>query len=95
MWPCLPLLSFPQVLAGIQCCSLLSLYSCGCLGKSHGFPIKNVGNDRGGLKTSGMTEGALGMTEGALGMTEGIDNVGKTEAGACGRAYLFCHSRRC
>ena len=43
----------------------------------------------------GMTEGALGMTEGALGMTEGIDNVGKTEAGACGRAYLFCHSRRC
>ena len=50
-----PLCHSRRWLAGIQCLSLLSLHSCGLAWESHGFPIKNVGNDSGGSKTSGMT----------------------------------------
>jgi len=49
-------------------------------GKAHGFPIKDVGNDTGGLTMSGMTEGeGWGMTEGA------IDNVGNDRGKKGGR----------
>ena len=58
--PAYPSCHSRRFLAGIQSCSFLSVYSWGLLGKSHGFPIKNVGDDGGGLKTSGMTEGAWG-----------------------------------
>ena len=46
-------------------------------GGRHGFPIKNVGNDRGGIERVGDDSGGLptvGMTEGGLltsGMPEG------------------------
>ena len=46
-----------RLLAGIQCLSLLSLLRVVLHGKSRGFPIKNVGNDRRGLKTPGMDMG--------------------------------------
>ena len=55
--------------------------------------LKMSGMTEGGLKTSGMTEGALGMTGGVGNDGEGLTMSGMTEAGACGRAYLFCHSR--
>ena len=45
--PAGPPLSFPPVLAGIQCLFLLSLYSWGLYGNSHGCPINNVGHDSG------------------------------------------------
>ena len=53
--PALPPLSCPQgphchsrrLLAGIQCLSLLALIRVTLRGNSHGFPIKNVGNDSG------------------------------------------------
>ena len=44
-----PLCHSRRLLAGIQCLALLFLYLCGpCMEESHGFPIKNVGNDRRG-----------------------------------------------
>ena len=36
-----------RLLAGIQCLSLLALIRVTLRGNSHGFPIKNVGNDSG------------------------------------------------
>ena len=52
-----PLCHSRRFLAGIQCLSLLSFHSCGPpLGTARGFPIENVGNDRGGLKMSGMAK---------------------------------------
>ena len=58
-----------RVLAGIQCFSLLFLsFVGGLLGKTHGFPIKDVGNDRGGIKEVGHDRG-------------GINNVGHDGGG--------------
>ena len=43
-----PLCHSRRSLAGIQCFSLVSLYSCAPAWENSGFPIKNVGNDRKG-----------------------------------------------
>ena len=46
--PAGPPLSFPPVVSGnpVSCSSIPS-FGWSCMGKSHGFPIKNVGNDMG------------------------------------------------
>ena len=54
--PAGPPLSFPPVVSGNPV-FFLFLYLCGPAWENHGFPINNVGNDSGGLTTSGMTEG--------------------------------------
>ena len=48
LWPlCQPPLSFPQVVSGNPASfSSVPFFGCPCMGKSHGFPITNVGNDR-------------------------------------------------
>ena len=83
-------LSFPQGFSGNPgSCSSGPLFGGPCVGKTHGFPIKDVGNDSGG-KMSGMTAGVLKMT----GMTEGLKTSGMTEGGIVGARLPFCHSRR-
>ena len=60
-------LSFPPGFSGNpgDCSSVLS-FGRACLGKIRGFPIKDVGNDGGGLKMSGMTRGGTtGVLSGA------------------------------
>ena len=44
-----------RYLAGIQCFLFCPFIRVALHGNSHGFPIKDVGNDSGRLKTSGMT----------------------------------------
>ena len=56
-----------RLLAGIQCFAFLSLCLCGPAWENHGFPINNVGNDRGGSTSVGYGRGGLPMA----GMAEG------------------------
>ena len=56
--PSAPPLSFPPVVSGNPVFfSSVPFIRVTLHGESHGFPIKNVGNDNGGLKTSRMTAG--------------------------------------
>ena len=94
-----PLCHSRRVLAGIQCFSRLSFYWGAPLGKNHGFPIKDVGNARGGLTMSAMPEKGLkmsGIPEGGLTMSAmtGGESV-RTRLPLChSRRFSFCHSRR-
>ena len=57
--PAGPSLSFPPVVSGNPVsCFFVPLFVY-LHGGSRGFPINNFGHDRGGLATSGMTEGLL------------------------------------
>ena len=52
--PAGPPLSFPQVVSGNPASfSFVPFFGCPCMGKSHGFPITNVGNDRRGIEYLG------------------------------------------
>ena len=83
--PALAPLLFPPVLlchsrrllAGIQCFSLF-LYLCGPAWENHGFPINNVGNDRGAIDNVGNDRGAI-TNIGHDG--RGITNVGYDSGG--------------
>ena len=86
---CFPQLSFPQgspiTNVGDKVSGNPVSFSSGllfvrpCMGKTLGFPIEDVGNDRGGIEEGGNDSG------GRAGMTEGK---------WCGSASLGCHSRR-
>ena len=57
-FPPAPPLSFPPVVSGNPVSfSSVPLFVWALNGKSHGFPIENVGNDSVGLKMSGRTGG--------------------------------------
>ena len=77
-----------RLLAGIQCFAFLFLYLCGPAWENHGFPINNVGNDRGGLEHVGNDRGAIdnvGNDRGAITNIghdgRGITNVGYDSGG--------------
>ena len=57
-------------------------FICVGMGESHGFPITNVGNDRGGLPTLDRNRQgqALGMTEGGI---EGVGHDGRPALPVC------------
>ena len=58
--PAFPFCHSRRVLAGIHGLALLSLHSGGPVwGKTHGFPIKDVGNDRGAITNVGNDRGAI------------------------------------
>ena len=58
--PALAPLSFPQVFSGNPgFFSSVPLFGWPCVGKSHGFPITNVGNDRGVIVHVGHDRGAI------------------------------------
>ena len=93
MRPCLPPRSFPQGFRGNP-----EFFSSGlsfvrpCMGKGRGFPIEDVGNDRGGRL--GMTEGERsGVTEGELcGPASPGGHSRRVLAGIQGFSLLAFHS---
>ncbi len=84
--PAGPPLSFPPVVSGNPgSCSSVPSSGGPCMGKSRGFPIKNVGNDRRGIKD--------------VGNDRAIENVGNDRAESCAPAgekpwilQAFCHA---